>query len=277
MSRFVLTLDSHTYSEFLNCEKLHELATINQWQSKSVNFAQSRGTHIHNLLYIFYKMKLRKKPFEKCVKRGLLYLKLIGKQQKIEDWLMLQRKYVEYCGYYRGESIYPLAVEKGFSKVLYEDAHFLFIYEGRIDFVGKFQNDPLRYWVDHKSENQKEDLNPDSNQFIGYSWAMGTTNGLINYIGFQDSKGPSEAFRRTIVTHKREQIEEWKQETIYNYFRLANTYRHGIFTKTRTHCKRYKCRPCAFIEVCRQTNARKIELLLESEFVKREVPWRAWD
>lgn len=277
MSRLTLVLDSHTLSQPLNCERLYELSTIQGLQPTSVNYGQSRGTHIHAALYLYYKAKIEKKSFTECVNRGLRYVKFVGRHMKSEDYLMLMRKYAEYCGYYRNENILPLAVEKGFSKILYEDAHYLFIYEGRIDFVGKFHNDPERYWVDHKSEAQKEDLNSNSFQFLGYSWALNTTNGLINYIGFQESKAPNEAFRRTIVSHKKELIQEWKEEAINYYFRIANLHRHGIYQKNRNHCKRYKCSPCVFSEVCAQTNPRMINALLQKDFVKRIKPWRAWD
>jgi hypothetical protein len=200
-----------------------------------------------------------------------------GKSWKPEDYMLIARKFAEYCGYYRSENIQPLAVEKGFSKVIYEDAHHLFVYEGRIDFVGKFLNDPIRYWVDHKTESRKEDLNQNSFQFLGYSWALGTTNGLINYIGFQESKGPSEAFRRTIVNHRKDLIEEWREQVINIYFRIANLHRHGYYLKNRTHCKPYACSPCMFHEICDQTNPRKIAALIQEGFDRRKTPWRAWE
>lgn len=277
MSRLTLTLDSHTLSQITRCENLYNLSTIQGLQPKGQNFGQYRGTQFHNLLYLFYKSKLRKRPYNQCTLDAMRYLRLIGKTMKSEDWMLLSRKFGEYCGYYRNENIQPLAVEKGFSKILYEDMHHLFIYEGRIDFIGKFLNDPLRYWVDHKTESRKEDLNQNSFQFLGYSWALGTTNGLINYIGMQETKGPSDAFRRTIVNHRKDLIEEWKEQTINLYFRLANLHRHGYYTKYRTSCKPYQCRPCDFYEVCNQTNQRKIDAIISTDFAKRDKPWRAWD
>lgn len=277
MSRLILQFDSHTVASYMRCENYYNLSTIQGLQPKGLNFGQFRGTQLHNLLYLFYKSKLKKLPYNQCVNNAMRYLRLIGKTMKSEDFMLLARKFAEYVGYYRSENIQPLAVEKGFSKILYEDQHYLFIYEGRIDFVGKFANDPIHYWVDHKSESRKEDLNPDSFQFLGYSWALGTTNGLINYIGFQESKGPSEAFRRTIVEHKRDLIAEWKEQLINIYFRIARSHDENYFPKNRTQCKPYQCRPCAFFDICHKTNPRMIQAIIEKDFEKRAVPWRAWD
>lgn len=277
MSRLTIIADSHILSSAVACERYHELTHVLHYQPKGLNIAQSRGTHLHNLLYLFYKQKMKKQPFNVCVNAGLRYLRIAGKKMDAEAFMLLSRKYAEYCGYYRSENIQPLAVEKGFSKIIYEDEYFLFIYEGRIDFIGKFPNDPMKYWVDHKTEARKEDLNPNSFQFIGYSWALETNNGLINYIGFQESKGPSEAFRRTIITHKRNLIEEWKQDAINIFFRMAALHIHGIYLKYRTNCKHYSCSPCVFHEVCNETNPRIINAILQKDFVVRDKPWRAWE
>lgn len=277
MSRLTLTLDSHQISSLMTCEHYYDLTVNKHYVSKGQNFAMFRGTQMHNLLYLFYKAKIHKRDFNRCVQHGLRYLRLIGRPMKAEDFMLLSRKYAEYVGFYRSENIQPLAVEKGFSKILYEDAHYLFIYEGRIDFVGKFLNDPMKYWVDHKTESQKEDLNPNSFQFLGYSWALGTNNGLINYIGFQESKGPSDAFRRTIVNHSNSLIAEWKEQVINIYFRIANLMRHGYYIKNRKSCKPYKCKPCAFSDVCNKTNPREISALLSTDFEVRTTPWRAWE
>jgi hypothetical protein len=261
----------------MRCETLYNLSTIQGYQLEGLNFGQFRGTQIHNLLYLFYKSKLKKKSYNLCVSNAMRYLRLIGKTMKIEDFLLLSRKFGEYVAYYRNENIQPLAVEKGFSKILYQDAYYLFIYEGRIDFIGRFLNDPLKYWVDHKSESQKEDLNPDSFQFLGYSWALNTSSGLINYIGFQESKSPADAFRRTIVNHPKALIEDWKERAIHIYFRIARTHDQNYYEKNRNQCKPYKCRPCDFNEVCHNTNPRMISALLSKNFVVRKSPWRAWD
>jgi hypothetical protein len=261
----------------MRCEQEHYFATILGILPKDVNFSQRRGTHMHNLLYLFYKAKIHKKLFDGCTNAGLRYLRMACRKLKAEDFMLLGRKYSEYVVYYRQENIQPIAVEKGFSKILYEDKDHLFIYEGRIDFIGKFPNDPAKFWVDHKTEARKEELNPDSNQFLGYSWALGTTNGLINYIGFQTGKSPDEAFRRTIVTHHKELIAEWHEQTIHAYFRLANLHRHSYYTKNRSQCKPYACQPCMYHELCHQANPRKVAALISQDFEKRATPWKAWD
>jgi len=261
----------------MRCERYYDLSVNELLQPKGQNFGQSRGTRFHNLLYLFYKAKIHKKPFEKCCSDSLRYLRILGKYLEAREYMLTARKFAEYCAYYRSENIQPLAVEKGFSKILFENKDYLFIYEGRIDFIGKFMNDSSRYWVDHKTESRKEDLNPNSFQFLGYSWAVGTTNGLINYIGFQDTKGPAEAFRRTIITHRRELLEEWREQAIHIYFRIANLHRHGYYIKNRTQCKPYQCNPCMYADICDQTNPRKISAIIQEGFVRRKTPWKAWD
>jgi len=261
----------------MRCEQLYNLASLQHWQGKEVNYGMYKGTHMHNLLYLFYKCKIKKYPFNKCILNALRYLRIAGKKMSADDYMLIARKSSEYFNHYRNENIQPIAVEKGFSKILYEDLHFLFIYEGRIDFIGKFPNDRSVYWVDHKTESRKEDLNPNSFQFLGYSWALNTTNGLINYIGMQESKSPNDAFRRTIVSHRKDLIQEWKEQAITIFFRIAELNYGHTFIKNRTQCKPYACSPCVFHEVCAQTNPRKIQALLEQDFVKRETPWKAWD
>lgn len=277
MPRLTLTLDSQQVSAFADCEMYYNLKFNLQLEKKELKKSLSRGLHLHNLLYLFYTGKLKKQSFDTCLNRGLRYLRMIGKKWPADDFMLMTRKFGEYCAYYRSENIQPLAVEQGFSKVLYEDPWHLFIYEGRIDFVGKFPTDRARYWVDHKSESRKEDLNQCSFQFLGYSWGLNTTNGLINYVGFQESKGPSEAFRRTIVNHSHDIIQGWKEDVIQIYFRIANAKRHGYYVKNRNTCKPYACSQCQFYELCEQTNPRKRDAIIRNDFVTRIKPWRAWE
>lgn len=276
-NKLILILDSQQLSGIQSCEYYFDLNFNQQLVPNIERAAFSRGKIIHDLFYLFYKSKINRHPYQYCVQKGLSFLKLKSKSIPQDEWLLLLRKYSEYCTYYRGEQFKPLAVEKGFSKLLYEDLHYQFIYEGRIDLVAKFPSEKYPSWIDHKSESQKEDVNTHSNQFIGYSWALGCTNGIINYIGMQTSKPPNEAFRRTIVTHRKDIISNWVNDTIKWYFKLANCVISKQWLKQRSNCKHYKCSLCIYFDICNQTNPNAKRVIIQKDFKVRETPWKAWD
>lgn len=276
MSQTILTLDSQALNAYGTCEVFYNLSFLQHYKPKSHKPALVRGTHLHNVLYLFYKSKMKKCNYDICVSKGMRYLSIIGKHWPKEEFLLLVQKFSEYCTYYRGETLCPIGLEKGFSKILWQNKDYIFIYEGRIDFVGRFKNDPARFWMDHKSESSKEELNPNSDQFIGYSWALGSLvgNGIINYLGMQKSYKPEDSFRRTSIQHKKEIIQEWKDQTIIKYFKIMDLQRHGIYLKNRHSCKPYRCNLCMYNEICNQTHPAKIQSLLNTDFEIKE--WKAW-
>ena len=250
--------------------------------------ALSKGTFMHDLLYIYYKCRINGYSRDRAEKTAIRLfwwnrykINDTPRNKKIarcpvfdpNDHVLLKSKFLTYTNWYQNDGWRPIKAEIGFSKVLYESRDYLFIYEGRIDLLVEFARDLM--WVDHKTQGRKEDLVHERNQFLGYGFATGQTLGIINYLGWQTSLPINECFRRTPVSLSQSLIDEWKEMTIQWYFEILRWEANGIYLKNRHSCSgRYG--NCSFIDLCKQTSKNRIETLIQRDFEVRKK-WTAWE
>ena len=234
--------------------------------------AFARGTGFHDLLYLYYKSVIKGLSKEKAIKNAFRYMKYQKGMTTVHIQQVLP-KILQYFAYYQFETWIPLQAEIGFSKLLYEDDHHQFIYQGKIDLLMEVQK--VNAFVDHKTQAWAKSLVQESNQFIGYSWATGWRMGIINYINLSPSLAPKDAFRRQIMNFTPQMIEEWKDNAIETFLQLAGDIRRERFNKRRAGCLgAYGI--CDFEEVCRQTSKLVQIGMLDKLFVKKEE-WSPWE
>lgn len=276
MSKIIVRFDSHQLSAFQRCPRSYFLNYKMHKEAVKDKSAFLKGNAGHDMLYHYYSLKIKKEPFEKCVAGGIELSKASWEKLLGEERVLILTKYAQYCNYYRSEAIKPVGVEVGFSKVFFEDSSFLFIYEGKIDFVAEIERGRTA-WVDHKTQAFKYDLIAEVNQFMGYCWAVGYNTGMINYIGLQSSYKPEDAFRRQICSYKKGLIDEWYQVTLRAFYQMAHLGESiGNFEKHRTGCQIGKFGNCDYLRVCQETSPVIIQRILHQEYRDREV-WSPWE
>jgi len=117
--------------------------------------------------------------------------------------------------------------EIAFSKILYEDSKYLFVYEGRPDMVVWLNSDQKdKMIVDHKSQARRNDIYPYNNQVLGYCWGLGVDTFCYNYFGLQETGDPKDWFRRSAHRFSKSDIENWKSATIEWFKKIADDTQH---------------------------------------------------
>ncbi len=225
--RKVLVLNSHTLSDYQRCPYRFKMTHTKRLEPREHNPAWDKGTLISELLQHYYTFKYSSEfnqvegpQVMKIANKIIMPSTLIPNEEK--DFLIL--RFLQYHKYYKNESWTPIATEIGFSKILYSDSDYLFIYEGRPDLLtyidrGFNQN---RAVVDHKSQARKYNYYHFNNQAQGYLWAADCTIFTYNYFGLQETGKPDEWFRRESHSFQPTEIKKWLNTTIDWCFRIVN-------------------------------------------------------
>lgn len=273
--KFTLTLNSHSLSTFQNCEEAYRLREVEHLELDAEYYPFTRGALISKILELWYLAKQKKYNLEKLERLEMRLFKSVARNKSLKngDGMALGSRLMQYFEKYRNESYDILGVEKGFSKILYEDSHVLFIYEGRPDLIVNFGKNYGIGPVDHKSESRRFDLYAFQNQFMGYCWALETTLGMINYIGLQTDSKDGEVLRRSTFNFTQAQIDQWKNDTIKWYSRVMRSIVSKSYTRSWRCEGKYSL--CPYTQICEQPN-QNTKLIKIRDFYKVVEPHKSW-
>ena len=229
----------------------------------------TRGSLVSRWLAIYYYNKMKPhKLFSKVLNNVMFWVPKIQKELNYssDDAFALFRVLSDYQQTYKEDNWKPIAVEKGFSKILYEDENNLFIYEGRPDLIASTGKEIIV--VDHKTRSTSFDLYPHNNQVYGYLWAAQGDTFVYNYLTL--TKTPK--FNRAPFQFSKNQIQAWVDNTIENLFRLKADIERKKFPRTLNCRSVYGL--CEYAPICEQpTEAVKLHIL-NSSYVKKK--YRSW-
>lgn len=174
-------------------------------------------------------------------------------------------------------------VEKGFSYKLYESPEYLFVLEGRIDFMGESQDGTL-LWMDHKFQFREHNLYSKSIQFKNYSLATGLNLAVINYIRLHEKLGKS-TFVRQPLSFSSAEMRVWKQELIDIYVGLAKKIADPNYflndglaysrSQNRGSCGGSWGKACQYAPLCEEYNPQMRAAIRKRDFMERKE-WRPW-
>ena len=270
MSKQTLILNSHSLSNFQQCEARHLFADkicLEPLISKKVF---DEGTMIHAWLRIYY---YNKKKFSisrnKCLANPIMWINGAKKHWGIEPnrAFELYRILISYQSNYKNETWQTIGTEVGFSKILYEDDQYLFIYEGKMDWLGYSGTDKIV--VDHKSRNGKYQIYEFNNQCRGYLWATGANKFVYNMITMTNI--PS--FERIAYSFSDSQIETWKNDTIEWYKRVAQANANKNFVRSWNCSSKYGV--CEFHSLCENPEPERQLFTIKSTFKIGKIH-RSW-
>lgn len=287
---YTLIADSHQISAYQQCERRYYYYDIRHLRPKSTSKALNLGTIFHEALSKHYRGLAPQETWAWLRNNELLgeisqeQNEKFPNDKPIDYQALLARRYLEYCKEYKGRDWQGdvIAVEHtnedgsnttGFSKVIYEDQLVRFIYEGQIDLIVKPSG--VLEWVDHKTQGARYpfDRNEYVHQFLGYSWALGCHNGVINYITWSDKVTPK-TFRRQSVSFGRDLIEEWRTEVIQTFYRMLKDMFSNEWERKRAACDT-KYGPCVFQPICTIVNPNGQEWKIKQAYqqVERRFAW----
>lgn len=270
MSKFTLAINSHALSDFQECEMKHAFKHFIGIEPLGTKRVMERGTLFAKFLEILYKNRLNPRhSFKKVLNNPLIWIPRIVKKCNVseKEAYDLYATMKEYVKYWKGRDWEPVAVEKGFSKVIHEDNGNLFVWEGRPDLIATLNSELLV--CDHKTQGQSKSIYQFNNQARGYLWATGSTKFVYNYIVFTKQV----QFRREVHPFTQAQIDDWKSTTIEWFFRLKHARMNGKFLQSWNCSTIYG--PCEFHRICEQPNPQVQSFTIKSQFKQRKV-YRSW-
>lgn len=192
-----------------------------------------------------------------------------------------------------------VAVEKGFSTLLYEDSNNRFILEGMIDMISVERSTGLTV-TDHKTQSRFYDKYGYNHQALNYLSFTKANYFRYNYIGLQDKQGDN-TFRRPIFKPVEGMLDQWRLDVKGTFLRLAEVIRtacdllqvnptelftltaeqrltlgiSGIFARNRQGCDT-KFGLCQFHRRCEVPDNSKWVPTVLTAFKEKEMRWRAW-
>jgi PD-(D/E)XK nuclease superfamily len=280
--KLCLELNSHSLSHFQACEKRFYFSEISLLVSKGEYYPFKRGSGIAKYLSYWYSAQKKKYSSEKLrAFEKRLFNRMAKSSEFFNSWkneddaLHIASRLMGYFSKYREENLPVIAVEKGFSKILYEDSHVLFVYSGRPDLVVDYGTPgPGIGPMDHKSESRENDIFYFNNQFIGYCWAINAHYGQVNYIGLQKDKKDNEVLRRTSFSFTTAQIERWRNDTIEWYHKVLWARRNKKFLRSWNCSGKYGT--CLYSSLCTSGSRNEELIKIKRDFRKLDQPYKSW-
>lgn len=270
MPKFTLTLNSHSLSMYQECEEKFMYSHFIGIESPRNTFAMDRGTEVAKFLQLLYYNRIKPHAsIKKVLNNPILWTNRFSKRLNIPNTeaFELYRACVKYTINYKDNDWKPVAVEKGFSKVLYEDDENLFVWEGRPDLIVSHNGEIFP--VDHKCQARKNDIYAFNNQARGYVWAIGSTKFVYNYIVL--TKIPN--FERQPHQFTLDQINDWKLDTIEWFKRIRESILRAKFTRSWNCQTKYGV--CDFRSICEQPRINIKGHIIKGTFKTKKV-YRSW-
>lgn len=310
MSKQILVLDSSQISTFLECPQKQEyryaqnLVPIDPSTGSAVGVSDKiqAGTLGHRYLEIYYNILASSKDATIATRRSLdfdLDAHPNAEREFPSDPTLrkkIKERFRDYLVFYAGRDytvalgntkkvgvidgqladIYepkPL-VERGFSFKLLDTPEYLFVLEGRIDFIGSANGE--LFFMDHKWQFSESELYSKSVQFRNYALVTGLSLGIINYIRLHNSVGPKTFVRQPLCFSAADSL-HWKNELIEIYTHIAKQQSaEGRPFKNRFACAGRFNKLCPFISLCDALSENERHFLKESRFTTCE-PWHPWN
>lgn len=167
-------------------------------------------------------------------------------------------------------------VEQGFSYPLLDTSEYLFVLEGRIDFIGRAGSEHI--WMDHKFQFRERQLYSKSIQFRNYSLVTGFPLGVINYVRLTKDVGPK-TFIRQPISFGPYEMRCWREELIEIFVTAARLIAAGNWeipqTRNRKSCEGQFGYECEFTTLCNEYNPETRNALKTQTYTRRKE-WKPW-
>ena len=283
--RFSLEVNSHSLSYFQQCEMRYNFSEKELLTYLKEPYPFKRGSAISKYLALWYLARKREYVNDKLIAFENRLMRRMARDQAFthsdgtDDTMHIATRLKGYFNKYRSEPYKVIAVEQGFSKILFEDENVKFIYSGRPDLVVDFGNGAGIGPIDHKSESQKRDLREFQNQFIGYCWGLGVNTGMINYIGLQPRPKNTreemlEVLRRSAFTFSNDQIRRWLEDTTAWCHRIMRAIVNQKYLRS-WNCDGMYSR-CLYYSICSSRNPAEELINIKTNYERNLEPYRSW-
>lgn len=292
-----IILDASQIEAFERCPKLWYYNYVLNLEMAHPNPALSTGTYYHEILKYYYSNKLDLRGallMAQDLANGVQNAKwpTVGKEpqfhyERIKNYLIKYRD--------DDELDEVIAVEQGFSTLLYEDSDRRYILEGQIDWIGTRKHMGLTI-RDHKTQSRAYEKYEINHQVFNYMSFTGANYFEYNYIGLQD-KISDATFRRLIYRPHPGMLDQWKRDVkktfdqMYEYkAEIADKQQDAYlseenpdevdvgeaFPRRRAACDG-KFGICQFKHICQVPDNSQWVPLVMSKYKQKDMAWKAWN
>jgi hypothetical protein len=148
----------------------------------------------------------------------------------------------------REPQVIPVEIEEIRGKQIYEDDTLRIIYKCKTDLTTDTSGGIIPW--NHKTEKRRFPLLSLNNQFMGECVVHGTSQIMINTLGFQTSLKPEEKFRRQLVPYSKDRLAEWLESVVYWAYQIIEYKESGHYPHRMTMGSCDKYGGCRFKSVC---------------------------
>lgn len=291
-----IALDSQILNAIQLCARKTKMEFLDNWRPTEKAEALEKGDLMHRMLAHLYRQRQKERTdLGKIIEEAIEIAHVASVDMDLTASTVDEntKQFREYAIHYQQDGWRPLEVERPFSKVLYRRDDEVewrvgdviateatpgaqprllreglqILYEGVIDLIADTPHGI--FVIDHKTASRRSTPSKLSNQFMGYSWATGSYNFIVNRIGFQKTLSAHERFQRPFLSYNQQILDEWAQNAIYWTKMLVQYIDTGFFPPNFTSCDKYA--GCIFQGVCEAIPEVR-EFKLQANFYVGE-PW----
>jgi hypothetical protein len=310
-----IILDASQIDEFEECALAWYLGYHLNLEPRHSKHFFNKGSYIHEVLAHYYSNPLNLPDWEFRVKDALEFARTVDLFKKWGIKTQEEKKFYferlrEYFYRWWSEDIVTevIAVEKGFSWLLYEDERRRYILEGKIDLVARTPNLGLIV-QDHKSQSRAYEKYELNHQVMNYFSYVKPDYFVYNYIGLQDKKNDSTFVKQIYKPHPG-MLEQWRRDVLKTFHSMYDMitahafdeegeckvcgdsydarvqmscasetskglYHIDKFPRRRANCAS-KFGLCQFHHICEVPDNSKWVPIVKNAYKLKDEKWRAW-
>lgn len=288
-------LDASQIKEFETCPRKWYNDNVLNLTTVHPNEALSTGSWFHEVLKLYYSLTKEKPPASNHIKQAVDYaVHLATSPLEAIKWPRVRKDpkfHVDRLRAYlithmcEDDTSEIVAVEKGFSTLLYEDIERRYILEGMIDMVSIERHLGLTV-TDHKSQSRAYEKYWNNHQVFNYLSFTGASYFRYNYIG-QQEKQNDQTFRRPIFKPHPGQLAQWRKDVLrtfdqmYDLLVREESMRHSQleidinYPKRITSCQT-KFGVCQFHKLCELPDNSEWRPVVLKAYKPKDIAWKAW-
>jgi hypothetical protein len=211
-NKIIVGLDSMQLGFIQACLRKYDLRHNKLIDAREHSQGINKGILMHEFLRFYYVARRNQATIKQSTEEAITHGRKKIPELSLDDDAVTDttRKFLEYGQKYNGETIEIVDIEQPFSVDLFEDDQLVIVWEGIRDLDYNLQFE--KYVMDHKTASRKGNWDPMHNQLVGYAYARGCKNIMINEIVFV--KTPGDGFHRHPLSVSREILNLFRESTI---------------------------------------------------------------
>lgn len=281
-----IILDASQLNVFEACPRKWYYDQVLNLTTARTNPSLSTGSCWHEVLKFYYTKGMEQPPLSNHLKETIEFAHFLATGPRSIEWprikdnpkFFIDRIRAYFINYlYKDDTTQVIAVEKGFSTLLYEDSERRYILEGMIDLIS-LENHLGLTVTDHKTQQRYDTLYEYNHQLCNYLSFTGAEYFRYNYIGQQESQNAN-TFHRQIFKAPPGMLAQWRKDVLKTFQEMERFVIEGMseasFPRRRNSCDT-KYGTCQFHKICQEPDDSPWIPSILTAYKPKEKIWKAW-